>query len=154
MIPLLAALIAFPTLVYPFSYVYTDELGVHSFYSHYNYQYIPPNNPFLLYNGSPIFVFSTFGAGYFAFCIINGIRMIENGLKNGKLSNFDMDRINFKAFFGFLSLETGGLAIATTSVILGVAFMLSLFNTNPYYSYSCKTCKFNENYYIFIENIN
>lgn len=148
---MLAALIAFPILVYPFSYVYTDDLGVYSYYqfpSYYlNYKYIAPNNPFLLYNGSMIFVFATFGVGYFAFCIINGIRMIESGQTNGKLSNFDIGRLNFKTFLGFLSLETGSLVIATTSVILGVTFMISLFSTRSYYSDLASICKFIEKYF-------
>jgi len=62
--------------------------------------------------------------------------MIKNEQKDRIPSKFDFDQlINFETFFGFLSLETGAIVIATTSVILGIGFMMSLFNLNTFYSF-------------------
>ena len=132
---MLAALIVHPMLVFPYNYVYVDNLNVYYYYD----QYVSQRRTFLSENGYCVYVFATFFAGYFAFCIINGIRMIENSQKSKTSENFSIEKIleklNFKSFFGLFSLETGALVIATTSVILGIASMLSLGLTRtPYYA--------------------
>ncbi|KAL7038146.1 hypothetical protein ACKWTF_009468 [Chironomus riparius] len=133
MFPLLAALIVHPMLVFPYNYVYVFNLNV--FF--YDNQYASYRNTFLARNGYCVYIFATFFAGYFAFCIINGIKMIESGQKTKSSQNFSiekiMEKLNFKTFFGLLPLETGAVVIATTSVILGITFMFSLRFTRSYF---------------------
>ncbi|CAG9805831.1 unnamed protein product [Chironomus riparius] len=133
MFPMLAALIVHPMLVFPYNYVYVFNLNV----IFYDNQYASYRNTFLAINGYCVYIFATFFAGYFAYCIINGIRMIESGQKTKSSQNFSIEKIleklNFKTFFGLLPLETGALVIATTSVILGITFMFSLRFTRSYF---------------------
>ena len=128
---MLVALVAHPFMVWSYSYVYNNYER-----SYYNGRYIYDKNTFLRFNGGFIYAISTFFAAYFVFCIINGITMIKNGQKDRIPSKFNFEKlITFETFFGFLSLETGAIVIATISVILGIAFMILLCLTSPYYLY-------------------
>ncbi|XP_070500353.1 uncharacterized protein [Chironomus tepperi] len=129
LLSLLIALIVHPLMYFSYKYVYTSYLGLHYFDSRVKNEKIL----FIRYNGSIIYFFAIYVAGYFAFCIINGMRMIEIEQNDRKSSKYDFE--NFKTFLGFLSLETGAKVIASTSVILGIGLTFSLCNTGPWYSY-------------------
>ena len=144
--PMLAALIMLPSLAYSYNIVYMDDLNVYfrNNYDNYYYYNYYPRNTFLSYNGICVYGFSTFFAVYFAFCIINGILMLAKWQKDAnfeKIVGKIVEKMKFETFFGFLSLETGAIVIATTSVILGVACTPTLFLMNRYNYYSYSLCK-------------
>lgn len=123
---MLVALIAHPFMVFSYNHVYTtDWNGDHC------YQMVYTGTPFFEQNGAYIFIIGLTIAAYFAFCIYNGIKMIQNNqVEKYSILNFKIPELT--TFLGIMPLEAGGLIIGTLSVLLGIYLLCSLIATIPF----------------------
>ena len=111
-----------------YNYVYaTDWNG-----DHYINRFEYTGTPFFERNGAVIFIIGTIVVAYSAFCIVNGIKMIETGQNEGNSSVFKFKVLDMKSFFGILPLDSGGLIIGAISILLGIFLMISLIFSIPY----------------------
>ena len=85
--------------------------------------------PFFETNGTYIFNGGLIFALYFAFCIFNGIKMIEREQNCKTLKILDFKIVEFRKFLSIITLEFGGLIIGTLSILLGTFLLCSLIAT-------------------------